>query len=115
MHVLTKDQNAKMKCSSLLLRFLLDYPLGTKRLQHHLDFLVTNLAYEHEEGRLTGLSTIKVKISVTPVLHLCGCLVHAVAPSNRAQPASSTGQLCSALQNRVIACGSRGIVGRNQA
>lgn len=30
-------------CSKIFLQFLLDYPLGVKRLQQHLDFLLTNL------------------------------------------------------------------------
>ena len=30
-------------CSQIFLQFLLDYPLGAKRLQQHLDFLLTNL------------------------------------------------------------------------
>jgi U3 small nucleolar RNA-associated protein 20 len=30
-------------CGQIFLQFLLDYPLGAKRLQQHLDFLLTNL------------------------------------------------------------------------
>lgn len=33
----------RQQCSQLILQFLLDYPLGAKRLQQHLDFLVANL------------------------------------------------------------------------
>lgn len=35
--------HVRQVCSQILLQFLLDYPLGPKRLQHHLDFLITNL------------------------------------------------------------------------
>ena len=33
----------RQACSQVFLQFLLDYPLGPKRLQQHLDFLLTNL------------------------------------------------------------------------
>jgi U3 small nucleolar RNA-associated protein 20 len=32
-------------CSQILLQFLLDYPLGKKRLQQHMDFFITNVGY----------------------------------------------------------------------
>ncbi len=38
--------------AQILLQFLLDYPVGEKRLDSHLQFLLANLAYEHETGRL---------------------------------------------------------------
>jgi hypothetical protein len=44
----------------MLLQFILDYPLGTKRLQHHLQFLITNLSFEHESGRQAAVDTITV-------------------------------------------------------
>lgn len=37
--------------STIVLSFLLDYPLGTKRLEQHLQFFLSNMAYEHESGR----------------------------------------------------------------
>ena len=50
----------RAQCSGMLLQFILDYPLGTKRLQHHLQFLITNLSFEHESGRQAAVDTIKV-------------------------------------------------------
>ncbi|MCO5560984.1 hypothetical protein L7F22_014604 [Adiantum nelumboides] len=50
--------------SQIMLQFLLDYPLGSRRLQQHLDFLVTNLSYVNSTGReavLEMLHTIIVK------------------------------------------------------
>jgi len=37
------DTQVQTQCSNVLLAFLLDYPLGPNRLQHHLAFLVKNL------------------------------------------------------------------------
>jgi hypothetical protein len=46
-------------CASTLLQFLLDYPLGPKRLAAHLSFLATNLGFEHETGRLAVLDMLQ--------------------------------------------------------
>ena len=43
--------------AQILLQFLLDYPVGEKRLDSHLQFLLANLAYEHETGRLAVRGT----------------------------------------------------------
>ena len=45
-------------CAATLLQFLLDYPLGPKRLHQHLAFLITNAAYEYEQGRLQVLEML---------------------------------------------------------
>lgn len=39
-------------CAAALLQFLLDWPLQERRLQQHLQFLVSNLSFELEDGRL---------------------------------------------------------------
>ena len=49
MHV--QEPSVRQQCSGILLQYILDYPLGAKRLQHHLQFLITNLSFEHESGR----------------------------------------------------------------
>ena len=46
----------------MMLQFILDYPLGARRLQHHLQFLITNLSFEHESGRQAAVDTIKVRL-----------------------------------------------------
>ena len=46
-------------CSSVLLTFLLDYPLGTRRLQQHLHFLLRNLSFEYSAGRQAAASTLR--------------------------------------------------------
>ena len=57
--------------SNLFLNFLLRYPLGPKRLQQHLNFLVTNLGYPVAIGReaLLALITTLVDKLPLPVLH----------------------------------------------
>ncbi|MCO5578548.1 hypothetical protein L7F22_032391 [Adiantum nelumboides] len=56
--------------SQIMLQFLLDYPLGSRRLQQHLDFLVTNLSYVNSTGReavLEMLHTIIMKFPAQAV------------------------------------------------
>ncbi|XP_022025733.1 small subunit processome component 20 homolog isoform X2 [Helianthus annuus] len=48
----------RKKCSMIFLRFLLDYSLSGKRLQQHLDFLLSNLRYEHPTGRQAVLDML---------------------------------------------------------
>ena len=67
-------------CASALLQFLLDYPVGERRLQQHLQFLITNLGYEHEAGRASAIELLQAS-------QLC---VHSVAPSRIAPAAGRT-------------------------
>lgn len=53
----------RAQCSGILLAFLLDYPLSTTRLQHHLNFLVANASFQHESGREAALDALLVSAS----------------------------------------------------
>ncbi|ONI16067.1 hypothetical protein PRUPE_3G077100 [Prunus persica] len=85
--VTSQVEPIRHKCSKILLQFLLDYRLSEKRLQQHLDFLLSNLRYEHSSGRksvLDMLHTIIVKFpkgvvdeqSQTFFVHLVVCLAN---------------------------------------
>ena len=50
----------------ILLQFLLDYPVGEKRLDSHLQFLLANLAYEHETGRLAAAGALEAVVAKFP-------------------------------------------------
>ncbi len=63
----------RAQCAGILLQFLLDYPLGAKRLGHHLQFLVANLGYEHEAGRGAALGMIQARAQY-PACVLLGLL-----------------------------------------
>ncbi|KAG0630923.1 hypothetical protein M758_1G214100 [Ceratodon purpureus] len=66
--VMVQSQLAPVRqvCSRIFLQFLLDYPLGAKRLQQHLDFLLTNLGYEHASGREAALEMLHTVITKFP-------------------------------------------------
>lgn len=53
-------------CSQIFLKFLLDYPLGARRLQHYLEVLISNLKYEHSAGRLSVIHTLHAIILKFP-------------------------------------------------
>ncbi|KAH9312456.1 hypothetical protein KI387_027491 [Taxus chinensis] len=64
--VTSQAQPIRKKCSQILLKFLLDYPLGDKRLQQHIDFLVANLSYEHTCGREAVVEMLHVIVKKFP-------------------------------------------------
>lgn len=39
-------------CQAIFIQFLLDYPLENERLESHINFLLKNLSYCSESGRL---------------------------------------------------------------
>jgi len=53
-------------CSQTFIQFLLDYPLGEKRLQRHVSFLVENLEYEYESGRKAVLEVLHRLVTKLP-------------------------------------------------
>ncbi|RHN69146.1 hypothetical protein MtrunA17_Chr3g0121561 [Medicago truncatula] len=64
--VTSQMESIRKKCSKILLQFLLDYRLSQKRLQQHLDFLLSNLSYEHSTGRESVLEMINAIIVKFP-------------------------------------------------
>ncbi|TDH68660.1 hypothetical protein CCR75_007476 [Bremia lactucae] len=50
---------ARLNCATIYLTFLLEYPLGNKRLSHHLKFLVDNLSYGYATGRSAVLEALR--------------------------------------------------------
>ncbi len=78
--MMVRSQSAPIRqlCASVLLQFLLDYPVGDRRLQQHLHFIITNLSYEHETGREAAIEMLKVSrykrlVSATMHDHMFVC------------------------------------------
>ncbi|KAI9911099.1 hypothetical protein PsorP6_009377 [Peronosclerospora sorghi] len=57
---------ARLTCAAIYQTFLLEYPLGTKRLAYHFKFLVDNLSYEHASGRSAVLEALRSLVSKLP-------------------------------------------------
>ncbi|XP_020586518.1 small subunit processome component 20 homolog [Phalaenopsis equestris] len=58
--VTSQSESIRRKCSEIMLQFLLEYHLSDKRLQQHMDFLLSNLSYEHPSGRESVLDMLHV-------------------------------------------------------
>nr|XP_018626916.1 small subunit processome component 20 homolog isoform X2 [Nicotiana tomentosiformis] len=106
--VTSQVESIRKKCSQILLQFLLDYHISEKRLQQHLDFLLSNLRYEHSAGREAILEMLHAIIMKFPVsiideqsqtlfLHLVVCLAN--DHDNRVR--SMTGTVIKLLIGRV--------------
>jgi len=50
--------NIRKQSRELFVHFLAHYPMAAKRLQQHLEFVLTHLGYEYEAGRLSALQLI---------------------------------------------------------
>ena len=64
--VRAQSPTVRAQCARSLLQYLLDFPLGEKRLDAHLRFLLANLAYEHHEGRREVLAMVKAVVTKFP-------------------------------------------------
>ena len=53
-------------CAQALVQFLLDYPLGERRLQQHLEALAANLEYQHASGRLSAMNCLRDVVARFP-------------------------------------------------
>ncbi|KAL3360047.1 hypothetical protein AABB24_016514 [Solanum stoloniferum] len=106
--VTSQVESIRKTSSQILLQFLLDYHISEKRLQQHLDFLLSNLRYEHSTGREAILEMLHAVIMKFPVsiideqsqtffLHLVVCLAN--DRDNRVR--SMTGTVIKLLVGRV--------------
>ncbi|KAK9808411.1 hypothetical protein WJX73_001754 [Symbiochloris irregularis] len=90
-------------CSTVLLQFLLDYPLGSKRLEQHFRFLLTNLSFEYASGRQVAASTLRAlsnKLPVEPLLDPWAPIffLPLVAQLVKETDAACRKELCAAVQ-----------------
>lgn len=64
--VQSDSPGARANCASIYLTFVLEYPLGNKRLSRHLKFLMDNLSYDHATGRAAVLEALRALLSKLP-------------------------------------------------
>ena len=61
--VTSQSTQVQELCRSVLLQFLLDYPQGKGRLNQQIAFLVKNLSYVYESGRISVMELLSASIS----------------------------------------------------
>ncbi|KAF3906292.1 hypothetical protein ABW20_dc0103023 [Dactylellina cionopaga] len=57
------SRGVRDSCRGLYFQFLMEYPQSRKRLDNQLTFLISNLGYEHQEGRESVLDAINLLLS----------------------------------------------------
>ena len=62
----SRSNSARELCRQAFLQFLLNYPMGKRKLQKHMLFLVTNLEFEHEYGRESLLEFLNMALAKLP-------------------------------------------------
>eukprot|EP00985_Skeletonema_marinoi_P017590 scaffold9708_cov130-Skeletonema_marinoi.AAC.3 len=65
--VQSQKQAVRLQCSQIFLNYLVDYPMGSKRLDNHLQQIVLNMKYEYEEGRLSAIELLSSLIQKFPL------------------------------------------------
>lgn len=65
--VQSQKQAVRLQCSQIFLNYLVDYPMGSKRLNNHLQQIVLNLKYEYEDGRLSAIDLLSSLIQKFPL------------------------------------------------
>jgi len=70
----------RQQCAGIVINYLLNYPLGETRLEHHLKQIVVNIRYQFEEGRLSGISLVTMVIEKIPEVALEKYVQHFFLP-----------------------------------
>ncbi|KAK2893002.1 hypothetical protein Q8A67_012990 [Cirrhinus molitorella] len=68
------NEQVRMRCRQIYLKYLMDYPLGNK-LKNHFEFIVAQLNYEYNTGRESALELMAFIFQQFPQSHLdtnCG-------------------------------------------
>lgn len=64
--VLPHRQNIRDSASNLIVNFIVNYPLGDKRMMAQVKQLLVNCSYEFEEGRMSALGTVETLVKALP-------------------------------------------------
>ena len=68
--VVSNSPLVRHRCGELFVLFLLDYPIGVKRMRQHLTFVLSQLSYSVKAGRLSALSVLSEVVRRFPVVVL---------------------------------------------
>lgn len=109
----TEAGSVRALASSILVQFMLTYPLGSKRIQQTIDTIVANLQFEQPRGRLSVLEIMQTLTQRLPseflspraasfYLPLVLVLVNDDDRECRVKAASTLQQLCKSITNEAL-------------
>ena len=64
--VLSQKKSIRDSSASIVVYFLVHFPIGDNRFQHHIKQLLTNCAYEYEDGRVSAIETLQSLAKLLP-------------------------------------------------
>ena len=64
--ITSQSNQVRSSCRQIYLIFFLDYPIGRKRLEAQMNFLLSNLTYTFESGRLSVMEMLMALVSKLP-------------------------------------------------
>ena len=112
--LLVRSQHASVRqaCHGALVQFLLEYPLGPKRLRQHVEFLLVNLTFEHPTGRVAAARALEGLLAQLPE-ELLDEMAPALLPSlaqrlTEDADAAARQAAAAALRAMLVRCGESG-------
>jgi U3 small nucleolar RNA-associated protein 20 len=66
----SESSNKRLQSRQTILQFMLDYSLGTKKLEKYLEFYIVQLNYEYEDGRESALEMLATIFQSFPLVKL---------------------------------------------
>lgn len=67
MTVQSQKPTMRQQASRIFMQYLIEYPMGKKRLETHLKQVVLNIKYEYEDGRISALELLNAVINKLPL------------------------------------------------
>eukprot|EP01034_Spumella_vulgaris_P023353 gene23353-29566_t len=68
--VLSQRKGVREAASSIVVSFIINYPMGDKRVDSQMKQLLNNCSYEYEDGRCAAMDTLATLCKLLPVVEL---------------------------------------------
>lgn len=74
MSIQSESANVRLQSRQTVAQFMIDYPLGDKKLQKYLEFYIVQLNYDYEDGRESALEMLETIFTTFPIVSFVNLL-----------------------------------------